>query len=278
MDSLQLIGDSAHHIFARKDEACQFNLKPAMNVGSLLMSKRLIMATSGGFISADREGARRPGATFLRALELTGKVRPRVCFVMTASGDESAYLTMSYEALSSYSCDVTHLSLFSQPNANIDERIGSADLVWVGGGSVANLLALWRVHGVDDAMQQAWAKGTVLAGVSAGSLCWHIGGTTDSFGPTLLPITNGLAFLPYGNGVHYDSEKQRRPLLHSLVGDGTLPLSFATDDGVGILYEGVTPVEVVSDLPTSPDGAAAYRVEKAGGEVIETRMPVGPIS
>ena len=241
------------------------------------MSKRLIMATSGGFISTDREGARRPGATFLRALELTGKVRPKVCFVMTASGDDSAYLAMSYESLSDYHCDVTHLSLFTMPNANIEERICGSDLVWVGGGSVANLLALWRVHGVDEAMQQAWEQGTVLAGVSAGSLCWHIGGTTDSFGLTLLPVTNGLALLPYGNGVHYDSEKQRRPLLHSLVGDGTLPLSYATDDGVGILYEGLTPVEVVSDSPAAPDGAAAYRVERVGGEVIETRMPIGQI-
>ena len=278
MDSLQLIGDLAHHIFARNDKACQFNFKPAMNVRSLLMSKRLIMATSGGFVPHDRGDISRPGVTFLRALELTGKDRPKVCFVMTASGDDNRYLAMSYESLSDYHCDVTHLSLFTMPNANIEERICGSDLVWVGGGSVANLLALWRVHGVDHAMQQAWEQGTVLAGVSAGSLCWHIGGTTDSFGPTLLPITNGLALLPYGNGVHYDSEKQRRPLLHSLVGDGTLPLSFATDDGVGILYEGLTPVEVVSDLPTSRDGAVAYRVEKVGGEVIETRMPVGQIS
>jgi peptidase E len=241
------------------------------------VAKRLIMATSGGFIATDRGNTRRPGATFLRTLELTGKDRPKVCFVMTAAGDDSSYLTMSYESLSNYSCDVTHLSLFTQPNADVEERICGADVVWVGGGSVANLLALWTLHGVDHAMRQAWEGGTVLAGVSAGSVCWHVGGTTDSFGPALVAITNGLALLPYGNGVHYDSEKQRRPLLHSLVGDGTLPLSFATDDGVGILYEGTTPVEVVSDLPASTDGPAAYRVETSGTEVIETRLSVGPI-
>jgi peptidase E len=241
------------------------------------VAKRLIMATSGGFIATDRGNTRRPGASFLRALALTGKDRPKVCFVMTAAGDDSAYLTMSYEALSNYSCDVTHLSLFTQPNADVEERICGSDLVWVGGGSVANLLALWALHGVDHAMRQAWEKGTILAGVSAGSICWHVGGTTDSFGPTLRPITNGLALLPYGNGVHYDSEKQRRPLLHSLVDNGTLPLSFATDDGVGILYEGTTPIEVVSDLPPSSGTAAAYRVEKIGADVIETRLPVGPI-
>jgi peptidase E len=144
------------------------------------VAKRLIMATSGGFIATDRGNTRRPGATFLRTLELTGKDRPKVCFVMTAAGDDSSYLTMSYESLSNYSCDVTHLSLFTQPNADVEERICGADVVWVGGGSVANLLALWTLHGVDHAMRQAWEGGTVLAGVSAGSVCWHVGGTTDS--------------------------------------------------------------------------------------------------
>jgi peptidase E len=240
------------------------------------MAKKLIMATSGGFIPTKYETVR-PGASFLRALELTGKERPKVCLVMTASGDDSNYLARSYESLSDTHCDVTHLSLFYLPNADVEERICSADLVWVGGGSVANLLALWRLHGLDDAMRQAWNQGTILAGVSAGSICWHVGGPTDSFGTTLSPVTNGLALLPYGNGVHYNSEKQRRPLLHSLVGEGTLPLSYATDDGIGILYEGTTAIEVVSDLPASSDGAAGYRIEKIGSEVIETRLPVGPI-
>jgi peptidase E len=117
----------------------------------------------------------------------------------------------------------------------------------------------------------------ILGGVSAGSLCWHVGGTTDSFGPTLQPVTNGLGMLPYGNGVHYDSEAQRRPLLHELVGKGTLPpLCFATDDHIGLWYEGTDPAEVVSDGPVDPaTGAAAYRVERIGNEVIETRLAVG---
>jgi peptidase E len=151
--------------------------------------------------------------------------------------------------------------------------------VWVGGGSVANLLAVWRVHGLDAVMKQAWTDGVILGGVSAGSLCWHVGGTTDSFGAQLQPITNGLALLPYGNGVHYDSEEQRRPLLHELVGNGTLPLSYATDDGVGLLYEGVEPVAVVTDRNGDPKtGPAAYRVELVDGVVVETRLAPGPIS
>ena len=97
------------------------------------------------------------------------------------------------------------------------------DVVWVGGGSVANLLAVWRVHGLDEIFREVWEAGVVLGGVSAGSLCWHVGGTTDSFGPDLRPVTDGLALIPTSNGVHYDSEEQRRPLYHRLVADGTLP-------------------------------------------------------
>ena len=127
-------------------------------------------------------------------------------------------------------------------------------------------------------MREAWEQGVLLGGVSAGSICWHVGGPTDSFGPTLAPVTNGLALLPYGNGVHYDSEAQRRPLVHRLVGDGTLPVTYATDDGVGILYEGIEPVVVVTDDEVDPaTGPAAYRVETIGGTVVETRLGPGLI-
>jgi peptidase E len=157
--------------------------------------------------------------------------------------------------------------------------LSAADVVWVGGGSVANLLALWRLHGVDEAMHDAWERGTILAGVSAGSICWHVGGTTDSFGAELRLVDNGLALLPYGNGVHYDSEEQRRPLLHDLVRTGALPLSYATDDRIGLLYEGLDAVEVVSDVePVDPAvGPAAYRVELSGADVVETRLAIGRI-
>jgi peptidase E len=167
------------------------------------------------------------------------------------------------------------LALFTQPNVPVDEAFGRADLVWVGGGSVANLLALWRLHGVDVAAKDAWERGVVLGGVSAGSICWHVGGPTDSFGPKLETVTNGLALLPFGNGVHYDTEAQRRPLLHSLVSGGTLPLSYATDDHAAIVYEGVNPVEVVVDTPDSK--AKGYRVEAINGEVNETVLESGSL-
>jgi peptidase E len=109
----------------------------------------------------------------------------------------------------------------------------------------------------------------VLGGVSAGSLCWHVGGTTDSHGPDLRPVTNGLALIPTSNGVHHDSEPQRRPMYHRLVADGTLPPGHATDDGVGLLYRGTELVEAVADRP----GGAAYRVERGpDGTAVETRL------
>jgi peptidase E len=246
------------------------------------MTTRRILATSGGFMLAEsgRENARRPGGTFLEALRLSGKDRPRVLFVHTASGDDKNYLALSYQAVRDLSADADHLVLFPYPNQTPEEAFGRADVVWVGGGSVANLLALWRVHGVDEAARDAWERGVILGGVSAGSICWHVGGTTDSYGPDLRIVTGGLGLIPYGNGVHYDSEAQRRPLLQSLVRSTELPLSYCTDDRVGILYEGTEPVRVITDYDVDPEtGPAAYKVERtADGGVVETRLAPGTIA
>lgn len=219
----------------------------------------------------------RIGSMLSDALASTGKVRPKVCILLTASGDDDIRYARYYEAFNYAGCDVTDVRVFLQPSDNFHDRICSSDLVWVGGGSVANLLALWRLHGIDDVMREAWDKGVILAGVSAGSICWHNGGTTDSFGQILQPVNNGLGLLPYANGVHYDSEAQRRPLLHKLMSEDALdPLAFCTDDTVGIWYEGVTPVSVVSDKAQDTNtGPAAYKVELIAGQVVETRVAVG---
>ncbi len=241
------------------------------------MTTSRILATSGGYVEGPVQGSVRVGQMLLDGLALTKKTRPRVCLVYTATGDPDMYYARSYDAFNAAGCDVTELRLFTQPSADPEERLSGSDLVWVGGGSVANLLAVWRVHGVDAAMREAWTRGVILAGVSAGSLCWHDGGTTDSFGPTLRPVTDALGFLPYANGVHYDHEEQRRPLLHQLMKDHILgPLGFATDDRVGIWYEGIEPTSVVADLEVDPvSGPGAYRVELVNGEVEETRVGVG---
>ncbi|MDX6227577.1 MAG: hypothetical protein QOI76_967 [Frankiales bacterium] len=230
--------------------------------------ERHILATSGGFRPTDRYGWE-IGPLIDHALELSGASRPRICYLATAGGDNLGAYALFYAAFAGRE-DVraSHLQLFTMPNiADPARHLLEQDVIWVGGGSVAGLLAMWQLHGIDDAMRAAWESGVVLAGVSAGSLCWHVGGTTDSFGPDLRPVTNGLALVPYGNGVHYDSEEQRRPLLHSLVADGTLPLSYATDDGVGLHYVGTELYEVVSDR----DEVFGYRVERAAdGMVTET--------
>jgi peptidase E len=117
-------------------------------------------------------------------------------------------------------------------------------------------------------MRRAWESGVVLSGVSAGSLCWFRGGTTDSFGPELRPLTDALGFLPYGNGVHYDSEVRRRPLVHQLVADGTLPTTHCTDDGVGLVYRGTELVEAVSEA----DGKGAFVVSRSADGAVEERL------
>jgi peptidase E len=232
---------------------------------------RQILATSGGFLPGPTGPyAWRRGPIIEHALRLTGKRRPRLCHLATATGDA---LTTAHGVASAFagSDDVilSSLELFAMPNVpDPAAHLLSQDVIWVGGGSVVNLLAVWRAHGLDDVMQEAWERGIVLAGVSAGSICWHVGGTTDSFGPDLRPVTNGLALLPYSNGVHYNSEEQRRPLFQRLVSDGTLPDGYATDDGVGLHYIGTELHEVVADRP----GPAAYRVERDGAEVRETKL------
>jgi peptidase E len=241
------------------------------------MTTPRILATSGGFVPGPTQRTFRLGAMLLDALTLTGQTRPRVGLLETAIGDDLAFYAVMGDAFASAGCDVVPFKVFPQPSGEPEAMLTSCDLIWVGGGSVANLLALWRLHGVDDAMRAAWEKGVILGGVSAGSVCWHVGGTTDSFGPQLRPVTNGLGLLPYANGVHYDSEAQRRPLLQQLVADGSLPeIAYATDDGVGIWYEGRDAVRVVADRPwVAFVGPAAYELRREGEGVVERRVGVG---
>ena len=231
-----------------------------------------ILATSGGFLQTERGAFQwRTGPLVDHAVELAGRpARPRVCFVGTATGDSLNGTAAFYRAMVDLDWRATHLELFPMPNVtDVRAHLLAQDVIWVNGGSVANLLAVWQVHGLDEIMRECWEQGVVLAGVSAGSICWHVGGPTDSYGPTLRPAPGGLGLLPYGNGVHYDGETQRRPLLHRLVAEEVLPLSYATDDGVGLVYEGTRLVEAVADRP----GVAAYRVERGpDGHAVETRI------
>ena len=230
-----------------------------------------ILATSGGIVPGKRTRWD-VGPLTDYAIELSGVTgrAPKVCFLGTAGGDRSETTLDFYNAAHRRGLAASHLQLFLMPNVDdMRAHLLDQDVIWVFGGSVAGLLAMWRLHGVDEIMREAWQAGVVLTGVSAGSICWHIGGTTDSFGPDLRAITNGLALVPYSNGVHYDSEEQRRPLFHSLIADGTLPAGYATDDGVGVLYRGTEFAEAVSEK----SDAGAYYVERgADGDAIETPL------
>jgi peptidase E len=152
---------------------------------------------------------------------------------------------------------------------DIEGHLSRQDVIWVSGGSTANLLALWRLHGLDTILKDAWQAGVVLMGVSAGSLCWHVGGTTDSFGPDLRPVTDALGWLPYSNSPHHDAEEQRRPLIHKLIADGTLPDGYATDNGAGLLYHGTELHEAFSEK----SGALAYEIRRDGDAARETPLP-----
>jgi peptidase E len=230
-----------------------------------------ILATSGGVVPSPRSRWD-VGPLTDYAIELSGVTgrAPRVCFLGTAGGDRADGIVDFYNAALRRGLTASHLQLFLMPNVDdIRELLLGQDVIWVFGGSVAGLLAMWRLHGVDGVMREAWQAGVVLTGVSAGSICWHMGGTTDSFGPELRPINNGLALVPYSNGVHYDSEPQRRPLFQSLIADGTLPAGYATDDGAGVLYHGTEFVEAVAERP---DAAAYYVANDGTGAAIETRL------
>src|SRR6266542_6192359 len=148
---------------------------------------RHILAGSGGFV----RGARRntiPGPLIVEGLRLSGSARPKFCFVGTAAGDAVGYIAEVYAAFAGWSVHVSHISVFPMPNvADIRAHLLAQDVIYVGGGSVANLMAVWRLHSIDQAMAAAWEQGVVLTGVSAGSICWHVGGPTDSFGPDLRP-------------------------------------------------------------------------------------------
>lgn len=230
-----------------------------------------ILATSGGVVPSPRNKWS-VGPLTRYAVELAGVEgrAPRVGFLATACGDQPAVIRDFYDMAQEAGFHGNHLSLFTMPNVeDVREHLLGQDVIWVWGGSVAGLLAMWELHGVGDVMREAWQAGVVLTGVSAGSICWHSGGTTDSFGPDLRPITNGLGLVPWSNGVHYDSEEQRRPLFQKLIGDGVLPSGYATDDGVGVLYRGTEFAGAFGEVP----GKAAYFVERsADGGVVETPL------
>jgi peptidase E len=200
------------------------------------------------------------------ALSLTRSERPRVAVLPTAGGDDDWGIARMYEVLSPHA-EVDAVRLFGVPERPC-ERIATADAVLVPGGNTANMLAVWRVHGVDDALETAWRGGAVLGGWSAGANCWFECSVTDSFGAALAPLHDGLGLLPGSFCPHYDGEERRRPVYRALV-EGGFPDGYAADDDAALHFVGTELREVVSARPN----AVAYHVERGSETPIAARAP-----
>ena len=198
-------------------------------------------------------------------LGLTGTARPRVLVVPTAVA-EAADPTLAIVSQLQDRAQVSFVRFFPWPPADLRELALGQDAIYVSGGNTANALAIWRVHGFDAILREAWETGVVLAGWSAGMICWFEAGVTDSFGPQLDGMRDGLAFLPGSACPHYDGEGERRPVYTRLVGEG-FPSGLAADDCVALRFDGTELAETV----TSRDGSRAYRVSAEGEEPIEPR-------
>jgi dipeptidase E len=234
----------------------------------------------GGFTMQERS----PALDRL-VLSLTGKAVPKVCFLPTASGDPREQTTRFYERFAGWPCEPSILSLFHLARDRIDPcpHLLAQDAIYVGGGSMRNMLAIWREHGVDAAMRQAWESGVVLAGLSAGAMCWFRGGVTMSGGAPA--AVAGLGLLEGSLSVHLDSEPERLPVFREAVAAGRLEPGYAADDGAALVFAGQRLQCCVTSSPASrvlrirPDGDGSVNVQEMPVKVLsdpgETR-PVQP--
>jgi dipeptidase E len=225
------------------------------------MPDRTIVAMGGGGFSDDDDLL----DDFI--VSLASVDRPRICFLPTATDNVDRYSALFYRAFARRKCEPSDLSLFAREIEDLEGFLLSQDVIYVGGGNTANMLAVWRVHGVDQILRRAWEQGVVLCGMSAGANCWFETSVTDSFGPTLAPLADGLAFLPGSFCPHYDGEPQRRPAYELLVSKG-FPAGYAADDNAALRFADTDLVECVSSKPD----AAVYRVELVDGEVTQTAV------
>jgi dipeptidase E len=203
-------------------------------------------------------------------VDLVDATRPKICFLPTATAALPVYLRHFLDAFPARSFEPTYLDLFDRTVADIAAFLSEQDIVYVGGGNTANMLAIWRVHGVDTALRSAWERGVVCCGISAGANCWFASSTTDSF---LLgradPLIDGLGLVPGSFCPHYDAEPERRPRFRSLVGEGTLAPGIACDDFAAVHMVDTELHEAVA----SRAGASAYRFGRTGDRAEETRLP-----
>ena len=229
------------------------------------MEARRIVAMGGGGFSME------PGNPLLDdfVLSLARRTPPRVCFVATASGDAPTYVADFYRAFAVRDCRPSDVPLFARRIADLRTHVLGQDVVYVGGGNTANLLAVWRTHGLDRVLTEAWHAGVVLCGISAGMNCWFQESVSDSFDlDALAALREGLGLLAGSACPHYDGEEQRRPAYRRLVAEGELRDGWAADDGAALVFSG----EQLDEVVASRAGAAAYRVGRTAEGVTERRV------
>jgi ribonuclease HI len=215
------------------------------------LGKQSIVAIGG----LGHQTARKSYAAWL--LSICKRKRPRVCFVPTAGGDHPALDQSFRDSFADLRCELSTLHLFEREITDLASFLQAQDLVLVSGGNTLNLLAVWRAHGVDELMTKALGGGTLLAGWSAGALCWFQGGVTDAKGPELEPFRDGLGLLEGSFCPHY-ADAKRRERFEAGIASGALPDGYGADDGVMLHFEGGKLTEVVSTVAN----AAAYRVTR----------------
>jgi peptidase E len=229
----------------------------------MAVSRRVVAMGGGGF-------SMEPDNPLLDrfVLSLAHSSHPRVCFLPTASGDAEGYVARFYRAFAALECRPTDLQLFTRTVGDLEAFVLAQDVVYVGGGNTASMLAVWRAHGLDRILRRAWGEGVVLCGLSAGMNCWFTESVTDSFGfGELAPLHDGLGLLPGSACPHFDGEEQRRPAFRRLVAAGELADGWAADDGAALVFAGTELDEVVASQPQ----AAAYRVERTAGDGVDER-------
>ncbi|MCZ6491961.1 MAG: peptidase E [Acidobacteria bacterium] len=200
-------------------------------------------------------------------LQQARKVTPSVCFVATASGDAATYVDRFYSAFTQLDCQPTHLALFDR-TPDLRPFLLTQDVIYVGGGNTKSMLAVWREWDMPEILREAWDEGIILAGISAGAICWFEAGLTDSWGGRMVPITC-LGMLSGACSPHYDGEAERRPALHELVTSRALPPTLALEDGVAAHFVGAGLFRLVSSRPN----ARAYRVHLEHDKLVETALP-----
>jgi len=201
-------------------------------------------------------------------LDQTGKARPKACFLPTAAAESFEYIVKFYSAFTRLGAEPSHLSLFRLPTADLRGFVMEKDVIYVGGGNTRSMLALWREWGLDAILREAWQNGTVLAGLSAGAICWFEQGVTDSV-PGQLGALNCLGYLPGSACPHYHSEVNRQPSYHQLIMNGQIQAGFGIDDSAALHYIDGQLQRVVR----SKNSANAWRVSTQAGKIVEEALP-----